>query len=224
MKVAAFKFLFLFFILASVVLVVISVHQKEWGTATASLSLIIAIISAWIAFETFRTMEDQKQPLLTITPDFNNRYNIFQLRLRNHGQYSSYNVKIDWNNYPTNPKGEKVTFNSWKSSDYEAYVLNGKEETSVFIDSTLSFFERYKDKDLYFSGFISYSLSKESKTRKTESFEFSLDHYLKSLSYEKEEVKTYFELQRIPIKLEEIKKEISMLRKEYLKRDSKDIS
>lgn len=224
MKVAAFKFLFLFFILASVVLVVISVLQKEWGTATASLSLIIAIISAWIAFETFRTMEDQKQPLLTITPDFNNRYNIFQLRLRNHGQYSSYNVKIDWNNYPTNPKGEKVTFNSWKSSDYEAYVLNGKEETSVFIDSTLSFFERYKDKDLYFSGFISYSLSKESKTRKSESFEFSLDHYLKSLSYEKEEVKTYFELQRIPIKLEEIKKEISMLRKEYLKRDSKDIS
>ena len=207
-----FRILCSLIILASILLIVKSIFENEWNTIVASLSLIIAIISAWIAFEAFRNIEDQKKPLLTITPDFTSRYKRMQLRLCNHGQYSAYNVKIEWKNQPTKSNGEKVIFNKYRTGDYEAFILTGKEETTVTVDSTESFFERYRDKSLIFTGFISYSLKRDSKRRKKEPFEFSLEHYVGSPSFEDEEKKTIYELQLIPKKLEEIKKEINKLK------------
>ena len=211
MKIA-FRILCSIFIIGTIVLIVISINQNEWGTTTASLSLIIAIISAWIAFESFRNIEDQKNPSLTITPDFSSRYKRLLLRLRNHGQYPAYNVKIDWDNQPTNCNGEKVVFNKYRTGGYEVFILSGKEETTVTVDSSESFFARYKDKSLIFSGVISYSLKSDSKNKKKEPFEFSLEHYAGSPSFDNEEIKTYYALQQLPNKLEEIKREVNKLR------------
>lgn len=209
-----FRILSSLFILASIILIIISIIQNEWGTTTASLSLIIAIISAWIAFEAFRNIEDQKRPLLTITPDFTSRYRLMQLRLCNHGHYPAYKVKIEWKNQPVNYQGEKVFFNKYRTGDYEALILTGKEETTVTVDNTESFFKKHMDEGLNFSGVITYSLKKDSKRRKTEPFEFSLEHYGGSPSFETEEPKTNYELQQIPKKLEEISKEIHKLNKQ----------
>ena len=74
-----FRLLFIVFIISSGILSVISVYNKEWEVTTASLSLIIAIISAWIAFEVFRNAQDQKKPRMTIIPDMTSRYNLIQL-------------------------------------------------------------------------------------------------------------------------------------------------
>ena len=206
------RILFSLFIAGSILLTIISICADEWITTAASLALIIAIISAWIAFETFRDNVEQKEPRLSIIPDVTSRYGLIQLRLRNHGQNPAYCIKINWNNFPLNHRNEKVTFNKYRCGEYEALILNGNEETSVLIDTHSGFFEKHKSDNLTFSGIITYLKKISSTKRISTPFKFSLEHYGSSLDYDVEELRTNVELQKIPKLLKAIKDEIGKLR------------
>lgn len=202
-----FRIIFSTLILASIALIIFSLYRSEWNNLTAASSLTIAIISAWIAFETFRDNEDRKKPYLTLLPDTSRRYGLLQLILRNNGEKPAYKIKVEWNTPMINNKGEQVRFNKYHS-EYDALILNGKQEATVMVNSLANFYKNSNNKDFYYNGLITYSLKKDSKKRLSEPFEISFEHRGGSLSFDVEEPKTHYELQKLPKKLDEIKKEI----------------
>ena len=96
-------------------------------------------------------------------------------------------------------------------------ILNGYEETSVLIDTPDKFYEKHKETGLNFHGTITYTLKSDSKSTEKKAFEVSFEHRGASLSYEDENLRTSFELQKIPKQLDEIKIAIEKLAQDNYK-------
>ena len=202
--------IFTIFILISILLAIVSYFNKEWSTITASISLIIAIISGWIAYEVFYRQTQAEKPQIVLRLDFRSRYSLVLLVAENLGTKPAFNIRFKWDRELKNQKGEPLKFNKYDNS-VDIPVLNAKENTSVIIDTPHALFERYKEDELDFSGVISFQETLKSKRRTTYPFLFSLKHYGNSPMDENEEPKTMFELQKIPKKLDEIKMELKKL-------------
>jgi hypothetical protein len=205
------KISFITLILASIVLVVIAILNKQWETTTAAISLLIAVVSSWIAYETFYTQSLAKKPQLILAPDFKSRYDLIQLSLKNNGEKSAYHIKILWNETLLNHKNAPVTFNKF-SNKYEVLVLNPMEETKVIIDTNSGFFSRSKPAKLNYSGTITYKEFLDSKKLLAQKFEISFEHYGESPTYEDEMTRALYEIQQIPEKLETIGKHLKNIK------------
>lgn len=204
--------LFVLFLIASILLVIISYYNREWQTITAAISLIIAIISGWIAYEVFYRQSQSEKPQIILRFDFRSRHSLVLLVVENLGKKPAFEIKIKWNRELLNNNGEPVKFNKYDNTS-EIPVLNANEQTSVIIDAPNSLFDRYKGDDMDFSGTITFK--ENIRTKRTTSYPFflSLKHYGNSPMIENEEPKTMFELQKIPKKLDEIKNEIRKVSK-----------
>ncbi len=210
---------FIVVILISLFILFLTINNKEWQAATASISLIIAVISAWIAYETFYRQTQSQRPQVTLELDFKSRYDLVQLVAKNYGQKPAFNIKIEWENQLLNSKGKPIIFNKSKNTDIQIPVLNRNEQIFALIDKPSIFFERYGDQNLDYKGRISFQESLTLKKRSTYPFYISFEPYRDSLKYETEELKTHFELQKIPEKLESIQEEIRKLTKTVEKPD-----
>ena len=204
--------LFTIFLLAAIFLVVISYINQEWQTITASISLIIAIISGWIAYEVFYRQNQTEKPQIILRFDFRSRHSLVLLVAENLGKKPAFDIKIKWNRELINFEEERVKFNKYDNLS-EISVLNANEHTSVAIDVPENLFERYKGDEMEFGGIITFKESITSKRTTSYPFYLSLKHYGNSPTIETEEPKTMFELQKIPKKLDEIKNEISKVLK-----------
>lgn len=201
---------FVVLIVTSLLLAFLSYMDKEWGTLTAAISLIIAIISGWIAYETLYRQSLSDRPQIVLRLDTKSRYGLILLVAENLGAKPAFNIKFAWDQDLFNHKGEKMTFNKYDSL-IDIPVLNPKESTSVVIDSPSSFYEKNRDKNLDFSGLIVFQESLNSKRENTYPFLFSFKHYGLSPSFETEEPKTMHELQKIPERLENLTNELKNL-------------
>lgn len=201
---------FAIFILASISLVIVSFFNKEWGTITASISLIIAIISGWIAYEVFYKQTQAEKPQIVLRLDFRSRHSLVLLVAENSGTRPAFNISIKWDRELENHKGEPVKFNKYDNGP-DIPVLNAKETTSTIVDTPHNLFNRYKEIGFDFSGIISYQETLNSKRKTSYPFLFSIKHYGNSPETENEEPKTMVELQKIPKKLEEITKELKKI-------------
>ena len=203
---------FVIFLLSSVLLVVISYCNKEWQTITATISLIIAIISGWIAYEVFYRQTQSEKPQIILRFDFRSRHSLVLLVAENLGKKPAFDIKIKWNRVLLNHNREPVKFNKYDNKS-EISVLNVNEKTSVVIDTPTSLFDRYKGNDMDFGGTITFKENISTKRTTSYPFFLSLKHYGNSPTTETEEPNTMFELQKIPKKLDEIKNELSKLLK-----------
>jgi len=203
---------FVFFILASISLIIISFYNKQWGTITASISLIIAIISGWIAYEVFYKQTQAEKPQIVLRLDFRSRHGLVLLVAENLGKRPAFNIRIKWDKELKNHKEETVKFNKYDNGP-DIPVLNAKETTSTVVDVPHKLFSRYKEYRFDFSGIITYQETLKSKHKTSNPFLFSIKHYGNSPEIENEEPKTMFELQKIPEKLEEITKELKKISK-----------
>jgi hypothetical protein len=194
---------FVLTIISSIFLVVIGVCNREWETVTASVSLIIAIISAWIAHEIFIKQSDTERPQIILRLDFKSRYGLILLVAENFGQKPAFNIKIMWDKELMNLNDEVITFNKYDSI-FDIPVLNTKEQTSIYIDTSDQFFEKHKEDELDYSGIISFQESLNSKKRTKYPFYLSFKHYGLTPYFENELPKTLYELQKIPEKLDKI--------------------
>ncbi len=199
--------LFVIFLCASVSLVIISFYNREWQTTTASISLIIAIISGWIAYEVFYRTSQTERPQIILRFDFRSRHSLVLLVAENLGKKPAFDIKIKWNREILNHKGEPVKFNKYDNKA-DIPVLNANEHTSLVIDAPNSLFGRYKDDDMDFGGIITFKESITTNRKTSYPFFLSLRHYGNSPVIENEEPKTMFELQKIPEKLEDIRNEL----------------
>lgn len=211
-----FQICFLLLIIISLILACKSFINKEWETFTASISLTIAIISGWIAYETFYRQSLSEKPQIVLRLDFRSRYDLILLVAENLGSKSAFNISFIWDKTLLNFKGERVSFNN-DDTEVEIPVLNPKESTSLIIGTQSSFFGKYKDDNLDYRGKILFQESLYSKRKTSVPFYFSFKHYAKSPSFESEEPRTMFELQKLPMKLNEIKEAIKTISENQIK-------
>lgn len=197
----------------SICLAIISLQNKEWESVTAAISLIIAIISGWIAYEAFYRQSQSEKAQIIVKLDFTSRYDVILLVVENLGLKPAFNIILEWNQELLNLKGEKIRFNKYDDK-VDIPVLNPNERTSVIIDVASRFYsERQSEKNMDFDGMIKFQESLNSKRKISYPFHFSFKHYNLSPSFENETPKTLYELQKIPEKLENIKNEIQSITK-----------
>lgn len=197
-------FCFILLLLSSISLSVIGLVNKEWETLTATISLTIAIISGWIAYEAFFRQSLSERPQIILRTDSKSRYGMILLVAENLGKKPAFNITLDWNQELLNCKNEKITFNKY-DDNVEIPVLNPMENTSVIIDSQANFYKRYRDINLDFNGTINFQESLNSKKITSYPFSFSFRHQGLSPSFKDELPKTLYELQKLPKKMDEIK-------------------
>jgi hypothetical protein len=203
---------FVVLIVASLIAAGTSFYQKEWESLTASFSLTIAIISAWVAYEGFYKQYLHSRAQIVLMPDFKSRAGLIQLVVKNHGQSPAFKIKILWDSPLIGNSDKPVTFNK-VNNDIDIAVLNSSESASTLIDSTTEFFRKNKEKNLDFSGKIVFQESLNSARETTQSFQFSLRHHGASLLYDEESISTMVKLQKIPDALSDINKELVKIRK-----------
>jgi len=205
------RVVFVFFIIAAILLTIVSYCNQKWDTITATISLIIAIISGWIAFEVFINHAEANKPQIVLRLDFRSRYGLILLIAENLGAKPAFNIKIQWDKKLVNHKGEIISFNKY-DQQFDIPVLNAKELTSVIIDTPNKFFEKHKNENLDYSGTIEFQETLKSKKKSRSPFTFSFRHYGLSPTFENEEPKTMYELQKIPKKLDNLKEVLTQIK------------
>ena len=210
------QLIFVTVILISIYLSFDSYLEKQWEALTASLSLIIAIISAWIAYEAFYKQNESEKPQLILSLDMKSRFGIIQLAIENFGNRPAYNIQLHWKSPILRANGDLVTFTR---KDQPIPVLNKAERLSVLVDGTTIFYDKYKSTNLDYQGTISHTPSIKSKKRYLTPFYLSLESYKMTLALDNEQLNAYHELAKVPKSLSKIEGEIKLLR-ETLGRDS----
>ena len=195
-------------LISAITLTIIGVINREWRTTTASISLMVALISAWMASETFRKQELAKKPQIVIDFDLESRYRIIQLSIKNYGERPAFNIKIDWKQKLTNSSNREIIFNKTGNINYDIPVLNRNEKLNLLIDKDEDMFKAYPEGSLIYSGTITYQESLNTKSRRSQDFYISLEHYRKTTDNSSQIVKANHE---IPKYLKEIKEELSKL-------------
>jgi len=138
-------------IVVSLVLAFLSFKNKEWETLTATISLTIAIISGWIAFEAFYRQSLTNKPQIITRIDFKSRYGLGLLIVENLGSKPAFNINFIWNKELKNFKGEKVRFGK-SNSEFDIPVLNPNESTSTIIGTPLTIYDKSEDLNLNYDG------------------------------------------------------------------------
>lgn len=206
-------YIFIVLLIASVCLTIIGLKNKEWESVTATISLIIAIISGWIAYETFYRQSQAEKAQIVVKLDFASRYDVILLVIENLGLKPAFNITLNWNQELRNLKGEKIRFNKFNEK-VDIPVLNPSEKTSVLIDVASRFYSKRSEKDMDYDGTVKFQESLNSKRQTSYPFHFSFKHYNLSPAFKNETPKTMYELQKIPDKLESIKQEINNITKQ----------
>lgn len=183
---------------------VVSFKNSEWQTLTASVSLLVAIISAWMAYEVFYKQYEDEKPNIVLEFDMTSRYSLVLLVAKNLGRRPAFNIRFDWEKELKNFHGEALQFSA-ASNEWDIQALNPGETISIPIDIPENLFSR-KDDIYEFTIKISYQESLTYKKRDSHSVVLSLEQYRKSLTYVDENLKTSYMLQQIPKELKEIRK------------------
>src|SRR5690606_434239 len=127
---------------------------------------------------------------------------------------TAFNVRIKWDRPVLNYKGENIFGQSTDSLVTTLPVLQKGQELKITIDEIGHFYSKYKDNELQYSGTVTYSLSKTANTTVETDFNLDLSIFRKTLYHETESLKAFFELQKLPKALDEIKEELKKRNKE----------
>jgi hypothetical protein len=201
-------------VIATVVLLFISntyINKENSAVISASLAVIAAIVSAWGAIRVVERSEDAEKPYLYPSFDLEGRYNLIQLVLRNYGGSPAYNINLDFNEHVLDIEGNPVNF-SVSSEASDIPVLLPGERISVIVGGSGDIISKYSN--LNFSGQVSF----ENRSKKKYKYKFyiSLEQYRKTILYGNEELRTNYELQKLPKLMKEISNELQEI-KNYLK-------
>ena len=192
-----------------------SVVEKDSENIIASVSLLIALASMFVTTLAYNQQLDSKLPQIIIDTDFKSRYGLVVLSIKNLGEMTAFNVRIKWDKPVLNYKGENIFGQSTDSLLTTFPVLQMGQELKITIDEIGLFYSKYKDNELQYSGTVTYSLSKTTNTTIETDFNLDLSIFRKTLYHETESLKAFFELQKLPKALDEIKEELKKRNKEY---------
>jgi len=183
----------------AIIIIVITLRKTEaennaiGAVIAASLAVITSIISAWSSQRILEIQENNLKPYPYPLFDTTSRYGLVQLKVTNLGGGIAYNINLYWDESIINHKGEKIEFAHDKNAP-EIPILHPNESITTLIDGHINFFK--KNRKHNYSGIITYT--NQSDKLKKHKFFLSAEMYRSSLTYDKEELKTHYEIQKIP--------------------------
>lgn len=189
------------------VLFVLGVKNPEtWAVIAASLAVLTSVISSWSAQRVLEIEEDSQKPYCYPSIDIRSRYGLMQLRVTNYGGSVAREIYLHWDKPLLNSKSDVVKFTKQEGTP-DIPILLPNESVSVLIDGTLSMFQRVQD--MNYSGRINFKNASGKKIKYP--FYVSAEIHRSSLSYDEEESRTHFELQKIPKELQKIGSDITRI-------------
>lgn len=145
---------------------------KEWNTITASLAVIVAILTLYITMKMIWKNEDEQEPEFLIDWDFKSSTVTNYLTITNIGGGSAYDVSIEWTKVLKNFRKEPVTFG-------QIPILNKNQKLKTIVSTIPKTWENakeYGDENDNFTGIIKYKIKKNNKNYQEFDFCVSLGH------------------------------------------------
>ena len=191
---------------------------SQVGAAIAgALAVVTAVISAWSAQRIVELEEDRQKPYPYPSFDMSSRYGLVLFRIENLGGGAAHDISIDWDGEPLTARGEEVRFGPTAEKSQIPVLLPGKG-ISKLVDGNIEFFKPGRTRS--HSGTIS---CKDAKGRKyRHAFRMDAEMYLGTPTHSDEELKTHFELQKVPSQLGKLEKELNRIRESLEKQARKE--
>jgi|AntRauTorcE11897_2_1112592.scaffolds.fasta_scaffold36874_2 hypothetical protein len=180
---------------------------EAWAVLVAVLAVLSSVISAWSSFRVVDLQKEALKPSIRINYDFKSRYNLVLLELKNTGGSAAKKIKVNWDKKIKNHKDEEIIFRDSEQSETISY-LSQDESISRIIDAGHNFFERNEETKI--SGTITFENLNGQKMSNI--FHISAEHYRGSPLHSREELKTNYEIQKIPKSIDKLAKEVKELK------------
>lgn len=188
----------------------IGARQNEtWAVLAAALAVLTSVVASWGSHRVLELQQEERKPYPYPSVDVAGRYSLLQLRITNFGGGTARDVRLVWDRPLLNSAGEQVRFTLQEGAP-DVPVLLPRESVAVLIDGHVQFYQTYAQNADY-SGWVEYSDTSGRRAR--HAFFVSAEKYRKSLTYDQEALKTHYQLQQIPDKLEELASEVAEFRK-----------
>jgi hypothetical protein len=176
-----------------------------WATVSAAFAVIAAAISAWTSQRVVELQEDAQAPDLVPSIDVRSRYSLAQFRIVNRGKSPAYQIQLTWDLPLKDKNGKDIEL----GTKVPVPVLWPEENASILIGECNTFITTHPDTTC--RGTITFADA--SGKRRSRHFTVSAEHERYALTYDQENLKTEYELQRLPRALEKIADEIRACRK-----------
>lgn len=182
--------------------------EAAWAVIAASLAVITSVISSWNAQRVVELEEDKQLPYPYPYFDLKSRYGLVLLRVTNFGHSAAHKIKIKFDNELLNHEGKPIKFCSEEVGD-DIPILLPQQSISKTVDGHVDFYKQKKVQR--YSGAIEF----ENASGKKMSHRFIIDAemYAETPTYDKEDLKTHFELQKIPKSIDDIGNILKALKK-----------
>ena len=180
--------------------------DAAWATLAAALAVVTAMISAWGAQRVVELEEDKQRPYPYPCFDIASRYGLMLLRVINTGGGTAHNISLSWDKPLLSSKGISISFSPDRGTP-EIPILMPEQSIAKTVDGHIEFFGMKGNHE--YSGVIHFSDA--SGKRYKHRFILDAEMYKDTPLYSDEELKTHFELQKIPEEIGKIRKELSNL-------------
>lgn len=135
------------------------------------------------------------------------RYGLVLFRITNSGGGTAHRIELQWGDPLHDSGGREVRF-SPSPNDPQVPVLLPGQSVATIVDDHVKFFRM--DKRHEYRGAICF---KDSRGRKySQPFVIDAEMYRKTPLYDQEDLKTHFELQKIPAQIQKVEKQLEGLR------------
>lgn len=182
--------------------------DTAWATLAAALAVVTSMISAWGAQRVVELEEDKQRPYPYPSFDTISRYGLMLLRVINTGGGAAHNIFLIWDKPLKNSKGEDIRFSPDRDTAEIPVLLPGQSIAKT-VDGHIEFFGM--DTRHEYSGSIQFTDASGKKYKKR--FVLDAEMYKETPLYAEEDLKTHYELQKIPDILEKMRKELVNLNK-----------
>lgn len=181
--------------------------SSAWATLAASLAVLTSMISAWGTQRVVELEEDKLRPYPYPCFDATSRYGLLLLRVTNHGGGAAHNIRIAWDEPLKNSKGKAVQF-SPDVSEADVSVLLPGQSVSTMVDGYIDFFGT--ERMHHYAGSLHFrdGGGKNFKHR----FVLDAEMYKDTPLYDRENLKTHYQLQHIPDHLKKLSAEVQRIR------------
>jgi hypothetical protein len=180
---------------------------ETWAVVAAALAVITSVVSSWTGQRVLELQEDSQRPYPYPTIDTTSRYGFLQLRVTNFGGVAAHEIRLRWDQPLVDSDGHPVHFSAQMGSP-DVPVLLPKESIAVPIGVPHRVFA--KGDRLDYSGHV--ECKDPAGHRVTHRFTLSLEKHRHSLLCDDEAVKTGYELQKLPERLDAVVAELRQLR------------
>lgn len=195
----------------AVVSAVLSKSNADVASVGASiagaLAVVTAVVSAWGAQRVVELEEDRQKPYPYPSFDLSSRYGLVLFRVENSGGSAAHGISIEWKGQPLATDGKEIRF-SPEGEEIQIPVLLPSQSISKMVNGHIEFFQPGQKHQ--YSGTIAF---KDPFGRKySHEFKMDAEMYRGTPTHSEEEIKTHFELQKIPKHLENLEGELKKIR------------